>query len=109
MRSDQSSPFISALLVFAALLIMSAAATADETQRFEWLIAGKVSGSLVRTIREDGTRVTDFEFNDRGRGPKIHEELKADEQGMLVALRVSGHSYMGAPAEETFRVEQGVA
>ena len=82
---------------------------ADETQRYEWLTAGEVSGSHVRLIRDDGARVTDFEFNDRGRGPKIHEVLETDESGSLLLLQVSGHSYMGAPVDETFRVEDGVA
>ena len=82
---------------------------ADETQRYEWLTAGEVSGSHVRLIRDDGARVTDFEFNDRGRGPKIHEVLETDESGSLLLLQVRGHSYMGAPVDETFRVEDGVA
>ena len=82
---------------------------ADETQRYDWLTAGEVSGSHVRLIRDDGTRVTEFEFNDRGRGPKIHEVLETDESGRLLSLQVSGHSYMGAPVDETFRVEDGVA
>jgi hypothetical protein len=90
-------------------LSFAATVLADETQRYDWLIAGKLSGSHVRVLREDGTRVTDFEFNDRGRGPKLHEELRAGENETLLSLQVSGHSYMGAPADETFRVEDGVA
>jgi hypothetical protein len=91
------------------LMFYPVAGCADELRHYDWLTAGKVSGSHVRVIRQDGTRVTDFEFNDRGRGPKIHEELKIGEDGLLVSLRVSGHSYMGAPADETFVVEEGVA
>lgn len=97
------------LLFSALLLLFTHAASPDETRRYDWLTAGKVSGSHVRTIHKDGTRVTDFEFNDRGRGPELHEELKTGEDGMLTSVRVSGHSYMGAPVDETFRVEQGVA
>ena len=63
----------------------------------------------MRFIQDDGTRVTDFKFNDRGRGPKIHEVLETDESGRLLSLQVSGHSYMGAPVDETFRVEGGAA
>jgi len=90
-------------------LSFAARLQADDTQRYEWLTAGKVSGSHVRLIRDDGTRITDFEFNDRGRGPRLHEELKAGPDGMLESLQVSGHSYMGAPADETFQLEDGVA
>ena len=102
--------FSSACAFFLTLLVLHPVnGSADELRHYDWLTAGKVSGSHVRVIREDGTRVTDFEFNDRGRGPKIHEELKIGENGMLVSLRVSGHSYMGAPADESFSIAQGVA
>jgi len=95
--------------LFAGGIAIAISTLADETQRYEWLTAGEVSGSHVRLIQDDGTRVTDFEFNDRGRGPKIHEVLKTDESGRLLSLQVSGHSYMGAPVDETFRVEDGLA
>ena len=90
-------------------LSFAPAAPADDTRRYDWLIAGEVSGSHVLVVREDNTRISDFEFNDRGRGPKIHEELKTGEKGSLVSLRIAGHSYMGAPADESFRLEDGVA
>jgi len=84
-------------------------AQASATVAYDWLTAGTVSGSHVVQIRPDGTRVADFEFNDRGRGPKIHEELKVGADGAPIALQVSGHSYMGAPAAETFEVTDGQA
>jgi hypothetical protein len=97
--------------ILLGLLLLNSAAVAEEplARHYDWLTAGKVSGSLVLMIREDGTRTADFQFNDRGRGPKIHAESRADESGMIVSLQVSGHSYMGAPAKETFDVENGVA
>jgi hypothetical protein len=102
---------LSAVHVLLAPLLMSypACGMADELRHYDWLTAGKVSGSHVRIIREDGTRITEFEFNDRGRGPKIHEELKTGEDGKIVSLQVSGHSYLGAPARESFHVVDGTA
>ena len=103
--------YASRLTTLLSLLLLPAIAVAGEavTRQYDWLTAGKVSGSHVLVIRGDGTRIADFEFNDRGRGPKIHEESKADESGMLISLQVSGHSYMGAPADETFAVKDGLA
>ena len=86
-----------------------AAAEAARTVHYDWLTAGQVTGSLQLQIRENGGRVADFEFNDRGRGPKIHEALAVAPDGTLLSLQVSGHSYMGAPADETFTVEDGRA
>ena len=91
------------------LLPVIAIAQEPTIRHYDWLTADKVSGSHVLEIRADGKRVADFEFNDRGRGPKIHEEAKSDETGMLTALQVSGHSYMGAPVDESFSVENGKA
>jgi imidazolonepropionase-like amidohydrolase len=101
------APGLLAVLVASALL--SGVVRADETRRYDWLTAGKVSGSLVVHLGEDGSRVSDFEFNDRGRGPKIHELIRVDENGRMVSLQVSGKSYMGAPVDERFRIEDGVA
>jgi len=90
---------------------LSAPALAQEpvTVAYDWLTAGAVSGTHVLKIRADGTRIADFEFNDRGRGPKIHEELQLGAGGMPTRLEVSGHSYMGAPVDETFEVADGQA
>ncbi|MFC1740687.1 hypothetical protein ACFL0N_04335, partial [Pseudomonadota bacterium] len=107
----QNTTTLSTARAFSMSLVMlfPAVGQADELRHYDWLTAGKVSGSHVRLIRDDGTRVTEFEFNDRGRGPKIHEEIRTGEDGMPVSLRVSGHSYMGAPADEAFSVTGGVA
>jgi hypothetical protein len=109
MRFDQAILSATAAMAAVSFLFASFTALADVTHHYDWLTAGKVSGSQVLVVRDDGARVSDFEFNDRGRGPKIHEELKTGENEMLIALQVSGHSYMGAPAEESFRVEEGLA
>lgn len=101
--------FLPVPVLFAALLLRPADLLAENVRHYDWLTAGKVSGSHVRVIQEDGTRVTDFEFNDRGRGPSIHEELKTGENGTLVAIEVRGRSYMGAPVDETFQVVGGIA
>jgi imidazolonepropionase-like amidohydrolase len=97
-------------VAFGLLLATGSASAADgRTVQYDWLTAGQVSGSMALQIRPDGSRVGDFEFNDRGRGPKIHEELQVASDGTLLRLQVSGNSYMGAPANETFRVQDGTA
>lgn len=96
-------------LICAALVFVSIAAQADETRTYDWLTAGEPSGTLIMQVRDDGTRISDFEFNDRGRGPKIHEIIQTDERGLITSLQVSGHSYMGAPVNERFGLDQGVA
>jgi len=91
------------------LLTGSAQAASERTLRYDWLTAGKVSGSHVVQLGEDGTRTADYEFNDRGRGPRIHEQSRTGGEGLLISLQISGHSYLGAPAAETFHVDGGRA
>lgn len=97
------------ILAAGLALVACSAAWAGETRRYDWLTAGEVSGSHLLTVRDDGTRESEFAFNDRGRGPKIREAIGTGPDGMLVSLEVSGHSYMGAPADETFTLSDGVA
>jgi len=98
-------------LAAACLLLCETAVGDQETRavRYDWLTAGAVSGSQVLQIRVDGSRVSDFEFNDRGRGPKIHDEVRFAGDGSVRSLQVSGNSYMGAPVDESFAVADGQA
>jgi len=88
-----------------ALCLVTPAALAQQpvTVAYDWLTAGLVSGSQVLQIQADGRRVVDFEFNDRGRGPKLHELSITGADGRVVTLEISGHSYLGAAVDETFR------
>lgn len=95
--------------LFAVAFALTATVEAGESRRYEWLTAGEFSGSMVTQLSEDGSRSSDFEFNDRGRGPKIHEIIQPGENGTPVSLRVKGHSYMGAPVDEHFQLSDGDA
>jgi hypothetical protein len=78
---------------------------AGEIRNYDWLTNGAVSGSLVMTVIDGQHREIKFEFNDRGRGPELFEQIRLDETGNLLELTISGHSYMGAPANEHFLSE----
>jgi hypothetical protein len=117
MKRDRTATFNlfrqAALAAFALFVLSPATAASDPdtvaTRSFDWLTGNKTSGSLVTQIRQDGTRITDFQFNDRGRGPKIRESARTNYSGKLVALEISGHSYMGAAVDEKYRVADGLS
>ena len=91
--------------LFAAVLLWAGPAAAGQVREYDWLTQGAVSGSHVVTIEADGTRRSEFSFNDRGRGPSISETLTVDPAtGALLDFRSSGKAYMGAPVEESFTV-----
>lgn len=45
------------------------------------------------------TRTVQFEFNERGRGPKLFEVTRFFDQGQVLNLQISGSSCMGAPVD----------
>jgi imidazolonepropionase-like amidohydrolase len=95
------------LLVALSMLLLSRA-LADEL-RYTWTTADKREGGQVVVRQPDGRRTIDFEYNDRGRGPKTHEELRLDANGALASYQLSGRGYMGSPIDEEFRVASGKA
>jgi imidazolonepropionase-like amidohydrolase len=73
------------------------------------ILGGNRAGVQTSTIAADGVREINFEFNDRGRGPKLASRLKIDESGALVDVRTTGNDYLKVPVTETFTLQNGVA
>jgi len=57
----------------------------------------------------DGTIHEFFQFNDRGRGPKIYTSYRLDSHGLIVFEQSKGVDYMKAPVEERFSLVGGEA
>ncbi|MGJ8664422.1 MAG: amidohydrolase family protein, partial [Marinicella sp.] len=93
------------------LLAYSFAANSAEpkTVTYDWLTLGKKSGELNVTYLAGGLQTAEFEFNDRGRGPKISESIRLDDHGQVISYKVTGNSYMGSDVDESYRLNQGEA
>ena len=94
-----------------ALLFSTQAAQADESvvSIYDWLTLGNKSGELLVRMPAANTYQVQFEFNDRGRGPKIEEQITLTETGLIASHEITGHAYMGAPIAETFYTRNGRA
>jgi imidazolonepropionase-like amidohydrolase len=57
----------------------------------------------------DGTIHEFFQFNDRGRGPKIYTTYRLDSHGLIVFEESKGVDYMKSPVEERFSLVGGEA
>jgi hypothetical protein len=93
------------LTFFVLLLPLHGLAQEAQVREYDWLTAGEVSGFLRLKVDADGGRETEFEFNDRGRGPKLRERSEVDAGGKLLSLEISGHAYMGATVDERFNAD----
>jgi Amidohydrolase family len=69
----------------------------------------KIAGSEVDQYLTNGRVECTFEFNDRGRGPKISATYTVDKNGLLVRVDETGNDYLKAPVDEHFEVKDGAA
>ncbi len=84
-------------------------ARGQQVTRYTFLTMERPSGFQTTTITADGTREYAYEFNDRGRGPKIVSRVKLDFDGLPTSMEISGNDYLKAPVVETFSISAGVA
>jgi dihydroorotase-like cyclic amidohydrolase len=86
----------------------ASAPAAESTRRYTVLMAGNKAG--VQTVQTAGDQVTvDFEFTDRGRGPKTRTVMHLGENGQPARITTTGNDYLKQQIEERFSVESGVA
>src|ERR1051326_2217058 len=92
-----------ALLVLFAALTLSAQSV---TRKYIMIMGANRAGAQVTTV--DGTmRTVDFEFNDRGRGPKTHTVVTLDDHGVPVNETTTGNDYLKAPVDERVSASDG--
>src|ERR1700686_1974197 len=88
---------------------IAVAASAPQTLRYTISSNGKVAGSEVDTYLPDGRVESRFEFNDRGRGPKISVVYILDSNGLPLRVDETGNDYLKAPEDEHFEAQDGIA
>lgn len=85
------------------------AADAPKTIRYSISTNGNAAGSEVDTYYPDGRVECAFEFNDRGRGPKVSSTYVLDSNGLPLKIDETGNDYLKAPVDEHFEVKDGTA
>jgi hypothetical protein len=95
-----------AMMGMAALVAVapSASARSARTLRYVVLANGQPAGMEVDAYDKYGALDSDYEFNDRGRGPKIHAHYEYSSDNLPLRIAVTGVNYLKAPVEERFVV-----
>jgi imidazolonepropionase-like amidohydrolase len=88
---------------------IAGATPAPQTLRYTISSNGRVAGNEIDTYLSDGHVECTFEFNDRGRGPKISAVYLLDANGLPTRVDESGNDYLKAPVDEHFDVKDGIA
>jgi len=104
-------PFRIALLSLLLYAWQPLALAAGQPQTLRYTISsnGKTAGSEVDTYLPNGRVESTFEFNDRGRGPRISVVYALDPKGVPVRVDETGNDYLKAPVDEHFEVKDGIA
>src|ERR1700685_908445 len=91
------------------VLLWLCEAAGAQTLRYTILSNGVHAGSESDAYHPDGSIDSTFEYEDRGRGPKVaaHYVLRAD--GLPSGTDITGNDYLKAPVDEHFFIENGVA
>ncbi|MGH9420249.1 MAG: hypothetical protein ACRD3J_09755, partial [Thermoanaerobaculia bacterium] len=87
------------LTLLAITLAAHAYATPPQTRLF--ILGGHRAGT-ESVITDGRARTIDFEFNDRGRGPKTHTVITTDAKSVTTSLKTEGNDYFKATVAETF-------
>ena len=94
----------------AALLFAGSALAQDASQtRYAVLIMEKPAGVQTTTVAADGSRNLSYEYNDRGRGPKLTARVRLDAASVPVSIEMDGVDYIKAPVSERFTFANGLA
>lgn len=99
---------ISAAAALLAGLAALGAGTAEETV-YSVLIMDQPAGRQTVRALPGGEWVLSFEYNDRGRGPKLSSRIRLDETGIPARIETTGVNYLKVPVEENFEVTGGTA
>ncbi|HET9326141.1 MAG TPA: amidohydrolase family protein [Candidatus Eisenbacteria bacterium] len=95
-----------ATVILSSVVLVSSAQAA--TVRHSVLFQGKPNG--YQAVAESAGVITvDYHYRQNGRGPDYHEEIRLDPQGVQLFHRITGKQTFGAPADETFERDNGVA
>ena len=98
-----------AAVLSAGVQTAAQAQSASSTLRYTMLANGVKNGEEVDVFGPNGRLDSTYEFNDRGRGPKIEAHYSIASDGTTARLDITGVDYLKAPVDEHFSVEQGQA
>jgi cytosine/adenosine deaminase-related metal-dependent hydrolase len=89
--------------LIAAIAVSGSALGANDVEKSVMILAGANAGFQEARYADDGTLAVHFEFNDRGRGPKLDATYVLNKKGVPTSIELKGVDYLKAPIEETYK------
>ena len=95
-------------LLFLAIAHAQVTPVENRPANYTIFLAGN-KGFQTSARNADGSLQFYFEFNDRGRGPRITERVVLDSRGIPTQIENSGNDYDKSPVDEHFMLKDGKA
>jgi len=117
-KTDASATRVVLLLVACGIVACSKEATTEtaspetsvgETSEYEWFSEGTPAGQSTVVRTGDGKISTESFLHWNNREYTVNSEMQLDTNGIVVAQKITGTSAFGAPIDESFIYEDGVA
>jgi len=96
-------------LLFLAVASVSLTPAENPPTRYTMFLAGNKAGFQTSVRNGDGSLQYYFEFNDRGRGPRITQRVVLDNSGIPAQMAITGNDYDKSPVDEQFTLHDGNA
>lgn len=101
-------------ILLSLVLLVFSCSTQNQNENFEPIsyklfFADKQAGYFTSKRNESGTYEFVFDYNDRGRGPHLKEEIQLNADGTISSLRVVGHNYLKDTVNEVFTISDNEA
>lgn len=94
-------------LLFCILLAVPLSASTKQT--YTVLLVGNRAGMQTTEVEANGGRSFHYEFNDRGRGPKVDVRMRLNDAGVPVRVEIAGNDYYKRSIEEQLDFQNGKA
>ena len=85
--------------------LLAQRATSD-TLSYTVLLASRPAGVHRAWTSADGTRNFTLEYNDRGRGPSLRQQVELSPEGFPLRLTITGHDYLKSPVDERYTLHR---
>src|SRR5690242_5360081 len=84
-------------------------APAQDAIRYTIILSGNKAGFQTTTATGERSLQVHYEFNDRGRGPRIDQTITLSPSGIPTKMDNTGVDYLKAPVAESFSLADGKA
>jgi imidazolonepropionase-like amidohydrolase len=96
-------------ILFAICTLFSIICHAEEVLEYTVLSGGNPAGFQKTKAISKTEYSVEYEFNDRGRGPKLSTQIVLNPNGVPVSIQNTGNNYYKSAVSETFKVENDKA